>query len=59
MQNKREFMSPKEVAARLGRSVKFVYRILRANTMESYRIGGAWAITEAQYQKYVKSCEVT
>jgi len=59
MKNQPQFLSADDVASRLDRSVRFVYNLLRCGRLHSHRIGGNWAITEEQYDEYVKSCEVT
>jgi len=55
MISKREFMSVKEVAGRMGRSDKFVYGLVRTGRLDSCRLGRSWAISEADYQKYITS----
>ena len=56
-------LTPKQAAARVGVSQSMIYTLLRAGKIPALRIGcrgkGKWLIDCSDFDKWVKSCQVT
>ena len=46
-------MTVEQVAARMQKSVDYVYSLLRANKMPGRKIGRTWRVTESDYQEFL------
>lgn len=52
------YLSAREVAAQLGMSVHFVYRLVRHSKIECHRVGRCVRFTQAQVEAYLDRCRV-